>query len=54
MIYAIERGRSRMKNSTRLSAIASLASFFTGLSLFALAGDPPKHPPSTKPVGPRE
>jgi hypothetical protein len=39
-----------MKSSTRVIAIASLASFFTGLSLSAMAGDPPKHPQSTKPV----
>jgi hypothetical protein len=39
-----------MKSSARLIAIASLASFFTGLSLSAMAGDPPKPPQSTKPV----
>ena len=39
-----------MKSSARFIAIASLASFFTGLSLSAMAGDPPKPPHSTKPV----
>ena len=39
-----------MRSSTRFVAIASLASIFTGLSLSAMAENPPKHQQSTKPV----
>ena len=39
-----------MKSSARFIIIASLASIFTGPSLYAMAGDPPKHQQSTKPV----
>ena len=39
-----------MRSSARFIIIASLASIFTGPSLSAMAGDPPKHQQSTKPV----
>jgi hypothetical protein len=39
-----------MRSSTRFIAIALLASIFTGLSLSAMAENPPKHSQSTKPI----